>query len=264
MSKRLARLFSLQRKKKIFSVFLTLGYTSLTHTEKLIRLAEQEGVDLIELGFPFSDPLADGPVIQASSQASLESGVVFQDGLELVSRLRKQGLQVPILFFSYYNVILNRGETRAARELAQAGFDGALIPDLPPEEGEGLSRTLKKSGLSLIYFLAPTSTPERMRFIAKKTGEFIYYVSSRGVTGVRKQLDPDLVKNLRQIRSLVRKPVLIGFGISDSRKVREASKISDGVIVGSALIKAVGEHGASPAGLKKTTQFLRRLKSGLL
>jgi len=260
---RLQKLFSRSRKKKVFSIFLTLGYTSLTHTEKLILLAERERVDLIELGFPFSDPLADGPVIQAASQTVLDHGVTFEDGLTLVRQLRKKGLETPILLFSYFNPILHRGEGETARRLAQAGFDGALIPDLPPEEGEGFHGCLKREGLSLIYFLAPTSTPERIRLVARKSDEFIYYVSSRGVTGVRKQLDQDLKRKLSEIRRSTKKPVLIGFGISNKDKVREAGSIADGVIVGTALIQAIKAHGPSPAGLKKTARFLRALKSGL-
>jgi tryptophan synthase alpha chain len=263
MSKRLRKLFKKPGRKKIFSIFMTLGYRSLKHTERLIELAEKEGVDLIELGFPFSDPLADGPVIQASSYESLKRGTRFQDGLDLMKRLRKKGIQIPVLLFTYFNPLLNRGLEKAVRELHAAGFDGVLIPDLPPEEGEDFHRTLRSRGLSMIYFLAPTSTPERIRLVARKTDEFIYYVSSRGVTGARKTLDKDLKQNIQKIRRLTRKPVVVGFGISDKKTVAAASQNADGVIVGSAFIRALKAYGASPEGLRKTGSFIRLLKSGL-
>lgn len=251
------------KKRKIFSIYVTLGFTSLAHTEKVMKLAEAVGVDLIELGFPFSDPLADGPVIQDASYQSLKKGTRFEDALRLMKKLRRGGFSVPVFFFSYINPILKRGENRAVRELKAAGFDGFLIPDLPPEEGEGLHAKVKRAGLSMIYFLAPTSTSERVRTISKKTDDFIYYVSSRGVTGFRKSLDPDLKKNLAKIKRLTKKPVVIGFGITDQGKVREASGISQGVIVGTALVKRMSEDGASPAGLKSTERFLKNLIQGI-
>jgi len=262
---RLSKLFRevKQKKRKIFSVYLTLGYTSLTHTEKVLRSAEKVGVDLIELGFPFSDPLADGPVIQEASTQALNRGVSFQDYLKLVQKLRKSGFEVPLIFFSYFNPIQKMGEVSVTGRLKRAGVDGLLVPDLPPEEGEEFHKIAKKQGLSLIYFLAPTSTKERIRMVSKKTDEFIYYVSSRGVTGVRKSLDADLKNNLQQIKRLTQKPVIIGFGISDAAKVRQASRISEGVIVGSALVSFMKKAGPSAGGIRKTENFLRRLKSGM-
>jgi len=263
-SNRLRKLFDHRGKKKVFSIFLTLGFTSLSHTEKMMRLAEAEGVDLIELGFPFSDPLADGPVIQNSSQAALDSGIHFRDATRLMKKLRQSGFQIPVLLFSYFNPIFHRGTKQTVRELKESGFDGFLIPDLPPEEGEEFHRLVKSQGLSLIYFLAPTSHSKRIRLVSQKTDEFIYYVSSRGVTGVRKQLDLDLSQKLKRIRRMTRKPVLIGFGISDAEKAKQASRVAEGVIVGSALIRELQKFGPGSGGMKKTAQFLRRLRRSLV
>lgn len=261
---RLKKLFDPKKKQKVFSVYVTLGYTSLKHTENVLLAAEKEGVNLIELGFPFSDPLADGPVIQESSYLSLsKTHVHFNDAVKLISKLRKKGFQVPVLFFSYYNPIQKIGEEKVVRELAAAGFDGFLIPDLPPEEGEDFHRKAKKKGLSLIYFLSPTSSPERIRMVSKKTDEFIYYVSSRGVTGIRKNLDKDLEKKLKTIKRLAKKPVVIGFGISNSEKVKQAARISNGAIVGTALIKEMKRDGSGPGGIKKTARFIKSLRSGI-
>ena len=256
--KRLKKLFR-DKKKKIFSIYFTLGFTSLAHTEKMLLLAEKEKIDLIELGFPFSDPLADGPVIQDASCRALQNKVTFKDACNLLLKLRKKGSQVPVLFFSYYNPIQKQGEVKVIGELKRSGFDGFLIPDLPPEEGESFHKKAKKAGLSLIYFLAPTSTPERIRMVGSKTDEFIYYVSSRGVTGLRQNLD----QNLKTIRTHTKKPIVIGFGVSDKKKVRQASRVSSGVIVGTALIKEMKKNGPSARGIEKTARFLRSLKSGL-
>jgi len=227
------------KKRKLFCAYLTLGFPSISYTEKLIVALVKVGADIIELGFPFSDPLADGPTIQFSSEYALRHGVKFDRAFQLVSRLRKRGVQVPILFFSYYNPIYQKGYKRFTQALKKSGFDGVIIPDLPPEEDRELPRLLRSKGLSLVYLVTPTSTSKRIKMITQKSSGFIYLVSLKGVTGVRKKLDANVVFHVCRIRKATRKAVLIGFGVSNPKQAHRMSRISDGVIVGSAFIEAI-------------------------
>jgi tryptophan synthase alpha chain len=233
--------------RKLFSAYLTLGYPNLKFTEKLIRQFERIGVDFIELGFPFSDPLADGPVIQAASEKVLRKGISMKDGLRLAERLRRSGVKIPLLFFSYYNPIFHFGLDRFAAKIARSGFDGLICPDLPPDEDAFFSRAVKKNGLSMVFLASPTTDEQRLRLIARRSTGFIYYVSLKGVTGIRKSLSRDLGPQVRRIGRLTAKPVLIGFGVSSPAQVREAARHSNGVIVGSAIIDAIRRSGARPA-----------------
>ncbi len=198
---------------------------------------EKAGTDVIELGFPFSDPLADGPTIQRASEEALKHGVCTQDAFRLVSTLRKKGFRVPVLFFSYLNPVLQFGIKKIASRLRAAGFDGIIIPDLTYDEGSEMEALFKQEELSLIYLVAPTTSKNRMRKIARHSNGFIYYVSLRGVTGARNSLPNDLKENLRTLRHETRKPILVGFGVSRPSQAREISRFSDGVIVGSALVQ---------------------------
>lgn len=246
------------RKKhgKIFCVFLTLGYPSLQATERLILECEKAGVDLIELGIPFSDPLADGPTIQFSSEHALARGVSLREGLRLVSRLRQKGCRIPILCFSYLNPLYRFGLREFPRRARQDGFDGLIVPDLPPEEEPGLNRACAKAGLSQVFLVAPTTEPERASQIDRHTTGFIYYVSLRGVTGARKKLDRDIRADLARLRKRMRKPVLIGFGVSKPEQAHYLSGISQGVIVGSAVIDHIRKN---KNRLDSVIPFIRRM-----
>ncbi|PIQ86301.1 MAG: tryptophan synthase subunit alpha [Candidatus Omnitrophica bacterium CG11_big_fil_rev_8_21_14_0_20_45_26] len=245
-----------KQKKKIVCAFLTLGYPTLQATEKLIIEFDKLGVDVIEVGFPFSDPLADGPTIQASSDYALARHVKFQDAVRLGKRLRQKKCQIPLIFFSYFNPIHHHGVLPTARLLKQAGFDGVIIPDLPPDESKMYEKIFRKQKMSLVYLIAPTTTPLRSRWIAQKSKPFIYYVSLRGVTGARKQLDSRLAEQVRSLKRLTRKPVLVGFGISTEAHVKQVSRFADGIIVGSAIIKHLSK---GQNRLKRTVLFMKRL-----
>jgi tryptophan synthase alpha chain len=243
--------------KKLFCAFVTLGYPNLSFTEKLIIELEKKGTDILELGFPFSDPLADGPVIQEASNQALNNGIRIKDAFLLASRLRKKGVQIPLVFFTYYNPILSYGITRFVAHAKQNGFDAVLCPDLPVEEDQELSRTIKKAGLGQIYLIAPTSSNARIQKIGRASHPFIYYVSRRGVTGIRKSMDQDLSAKLKNLKRQVHKAVLVGFGVSSAKHVREIAKNSDGVIVGSAIVDWA-KRLKSPARVAHQAQLLMK------
>jgi len=227
--------------EKLFCGYLTLGYPNLAFTRKMILRMEKIGVDILELGIPFSDPLADGPVIQAASEAALKKGVSPADAFNLCRDLRREGLKMPVVFFSYYNPILNYGMLRFVREMKRSGFDGLIIPDLPPDEDVAFRRLVSREGLAMIFLAAPTTKDERLKLISKLSKGFLYYVSLKGVTGIRRQLSGDLGAQIRRIRKMSDRPVLIGFGISNPGQAAQASRVSDGVIVGSAIVDVIRE-----------------------
>lgn len=225
------------RRKKLFCVFLTFGYPSVAATERLIRSCEKLGVDILELGFPFSDPLADGPTIQYSSEQALKKHVRIRDLFRVVKKLRAEGCRIPIVFFGYLNPIYAYGEKRFVSDARAAGIDGLIIPDLTPEEENGFQKECRKKGLSQIFLIAPTTSDRRTRMIAQTSQGFIYYVSLRGVTGTRKAVPSDLKAHLKKIRRMSSKPILVGFGVSNPDQAHEISRMGDGVIVGSAVIE---------------------------
>lgn len=250
-----------RRRRKLFCAFLTLGYPDLRTTEKLIAGFEAEGVDLVEVGFPFSDPLADGPTIQYSSERALGRGVTLQDALRMAGRLRKRGVGIPLIFFSYLNPIFHAGEKEFPKRLKAAGFDGLIVPDCPPEEDRPLWKATRRSGLSPIFLIAPTTTERRARKIFASSRGFIYYVALRGVTGARPSLARDLRSNLRRLRRLGPKPLLVGFGISSPAQVRQAARLGDGVIVGSAIVERIRRSGGKvPRILSFVGSLVRSLR----
>ena len=232
-----------RQKKKLFSAFLTLGFPSVKATEALIEGFQKRGVDMIELGFPFSDPLADGPTIQYSSETAIRKGVSLADAFRVVRNLRKKGVDLPIIFFSYLNPIYQAGEKSFPKRLKEAGFDGLIVPDCPPEEDRPLWKACRQAGVSPIFLIAPTTRPERARKIFAASEGFLYYVSLRGVTGARHSIPPDLKINLRRLRRLSPKPLLVGFGVSSPEQVKKISRAGDGVIVGSAIVDRIRRSG---------------------
>jgi len=227
--------------KQAFIAFITAGYPDLATTARLVLELERKGVDIIELGVPFSDPMADGPVIQASSEYSLEKGTNLVKILDLVKRLRKN-TTLPICLMTYYNPVFCFGDRRFVDRAITSGVDGVIIPDLPPEEAAEFIRYANSKGLADICFIAPTSSDSRIKKISRIDRGFIYYVSLTGVTGGRKALASDLKKNLAKIKKVTAKPVCVGFGISSPAQVRWVQSISDGVIIGSAIVKKIGEN----------------------
>lgn len=229
------------KKKKAFIAYITAGDPDLAITEKLVYALEESGCDLIELGVPFSDPIADGPTIQQASQRSLKKKTNLLAIIRLVRKIRRKS-QIPIIFMSYYNPIFHLGVSRFAKLAAGAGVDGLIIPDLPVDESKEVERGLKGSGIEVIYLLAPTSTNNRVKAVGRKTKSFIYYVSVTGITGARKKLPEQVRADVRRIKRITKKPTCVGFGVSNPRLARQMAGISDGVIVGSAIVKIIGRN----------------------
>jgi tryptophan synthase alpha chain len=225
---------------KAFIPYIMAGDPNMARTKELVRILGECGADIVELGVPFSDPLADGPTIQKAAQRSLAQGVTLGGVIELVSELRTV-TQIPIVLMTYYNLIFRYGEERFSRDAAAAGVDGMIIPDLPPDEAANLLRFSGKAGLDLIFLLAPTSTEERIKKVSKASGGFIYYVSITGITGAKLSMDPSIESHIARIRAGTGKPVAVGFGISTPEEAAAVSKFADGAIVGSAIVKRVGD-----------------------
>ncbi len=247
-------------KKKIFCAFLTYGYPNAGATARLIRSFEKEGVDIIEIGFPFSDPMADGPTIQYSSEQALKRRIRIQDVFRQTARLRREGVKVPLVFFTYLNPIFHYGLKRFARDAARAGLDAVLVPDLPPEEEKVFGAECRKQNLAQVFLIAPTTQRKRAAMIAKRTEGFIYYVSLRGVTGARKQMSADIAPVLRRLNRMTTKPVLVGFGVSQPDQARRLAGLSQGVIVGSAIIEAIRRNNGR---IEPAVAFVRRMAKAL-
>lgn len=235
-----------RKKKKLFCVFLTCGFPDLVATERLVLFAEKTGVDILELGFPFSDPLADGPTIQYSSEQALKHRLSIADAFALVRRIRRKGCKIPIVFFGYLNPVYAYGEKEFARDAREAGLDGLIVPDMPPEEEVAFQGECKREKLRLIYLVAPTTTDGRAKGLVRKSQGFVYYVSLRGVTGTRAVIPEDLRAHLGKLKRMTAKPVLVGFGVSTPKQARAIAAMSDGVIVGSAVIERL-KRGIGPA-----------------
>lgn len=246
--------------KKAFIVFITAGYPSLDTTKKLVLEFARSGVDIVELGVPFSDPMADGPLIQEASQHALGRKVNLSGIFDLVSSIRKKS-EIPLCLMTYYNPVFCFGEERFCRRASLSGVDGVIVPDLPPEEGRGFIRKALKNKLDVIHFIAPTTSRKRCRAIAGVARGFIYYVSLTGVTGPRKKLPDDLEDNIRRIKSLTRKPVCVGFGISNRAQAQKICSFADGIIVGSAVIQKIRENRNKKGLVKHVVRFVRGLKA---
>ncbi len=253
----------LQRnKKKAFIAFITAGFPNLSSTKNLVLELERQGVDIIELGVPFSDPLADGPVIQRASQYSLENGTNLDKILLLVKELRSK-TQIPVCLMTYYNPVLKYGLEALVKKAVICGVDGFIIPDLPFEEAKEFLKISKKKNIDLISFLAPTSSLERIKMISKASHGFIYYVSLTGVTGTRERLPRDLTKNISFIKRYTNKAICVGFGISKPEHIKAISRLADGVIVGSAIVKEIEENLTKNDMIKKVGKFVKNLTCNL-
>jgi tryptophan synthase alpha chain len=226
--------------RKAFIPYVMAGDPSMKRTEEVVHLLEGCGADIIELGVPFTDPVADGPAIQRAAERALQNGVSLRDVIALVGRLRGS-TGMPIILMTYYNPVFRYGEERFVRDAKEAGVDGLIVPDLPPDEAQGLRRLSRVHDLDLIFLLAPTSTPERMKLVVKASRGFIYYVSITGITGARLKLDPVLKASIEAVRGMTRKPVALGFGVSNEDEARAAAEFADGVIVGSAIVRRIND-----------------------
>jgi len=250
------------KQNKALVAFITAGDPSLEATRDIFQVLEESGADIVELGVPFSDPLADGPVIQEASQRSLKRGTTLKKILELVADLRKTS-QLPIVLMTSYNPVFVYGEKAFVHDAVAAGVDGVIVPDLPPEEAGTFQEFANNEGLRVIYLMAPTSTPDRIEMITEKSRGFIYYISLTGVTGMKSKFSDDLVSRIRDVKKISQHPVMIGFGISGPEEAREASKMSDGVIVGSAIVKLIDQCATAEERKEKVGRFIRSIKEAL-
>ncbi|MBF0253713.1 MAG: tryptophan synthase subunit alpha [Candidatus Omnitrophica bacterium] len=253
------RLAELKKKKqKALALFVTAGDPSLKVTEQVVRFCDRSGVDLIEIGVPFSDPIADGPVIQASAFRALEKGVHLKQILGLVRRLRGEGLQIPIVLMSSANPLYGTGWVSVARDLSEAGVDGVIIPDLPLEESAELRRAFERRDLVNIMMTTPTTEGRRRRDILRSSRGFVYFVALIGLTGDRHESAAIISRRIREARLTATSPVLAGFGISGPADARAMCSAADGVIVGSALVQHLHQH--SPRNLSdRSRKFILSL-----
>ncbi|MCB0166153.1 MAG: tryptophan synthase subunit alpha [Anaerolineae bacterium] len=224
-----------------FMPYSVLGYPNRQASLDVVKSLVEAGADLLELGVPFSDPLADGPTIQAATQKSLENGTTLKDCLAMTSELRQQGCDTPAVMMGYINPMLAYGLEQFVADAVTAGVDGFIVPDLPPEEAAELEALCEQHQLALIYLLAPTSTAERIKLVAEKSKGFIYLVSLTGVTGARNELSSGLDQFVARVRDVTSLPLAVGFGIGNGVQAQMVGRLADGVIVGSALVKRAGE-----------------------
>lgn len=248
--------------QKAFIAFITAGDPDLRTTEKLVFALEGAGVDIIELGVPFSDPLADGPVIQASYHRALGRGTTVKKILQTIKRIRKV-TSIPLALMSSYNPILRFGESRFVKACVEAGVDGLIIPDLPPEEAESLRREAYKRGVAVIFFVAPTTRDERIKANTAASSGFVYYVSLTGTTGSQKAVARSVVEKIRHIKHYTKKPVCAGFGISTPQQVREIGRAADGVIVGSAIVKVIASQESGRGLMIPVARYVSSLTKAL-
>jgi tryptophan synthase alpha chain len=263
---RIKNTFSRLKKKNETALipYVMAGDPDLATTKTLILAMENAGADIIELGAPFSDPLADGPTIQKAALRSLRHHTSIADVLGLVADVRKTS-KIPLIVMTYYNLIFHYGEERFVQDAAAAGLDGVILPDLPPEEAETLISVAKKAGLDTIFLVAPTSTEDRIKLVTRVSQGFVYYVSLTGVTGAALVARHSIKDALQKIRDVTDKPVAVGFGISTPDQATQVARGgADGVIVGSALVKVIEENIGDPELVRRAAAFVKALKQGVL
>lgn len=251
------------RKKKAFIAYICAGDPDLPTTRKLVLALDKAGVDIIELGIPFSDPLADGPTIQKASQRALKKRVNLPAIFSLVRSLRKD-TEIPLVLMGYYNPIYHYGEAGFVKDARRSGADGVIVPDLSPEGAGELLKACQEHDFDPIFLVAPTSTRERIRLIAQKSKGFIYYVSLTGVTGARKTLPACIKEHIIAVKRITKKPVCVGFGVSSPAQVKQLSRFCDGVIVGSAIINKIEKNLSCRSRIpKEVAKFTKTLTKGV-
>ncbi len=248
--------------RKAFVAYLTAGDPGLAETEKLIPALEAAGVDIIEVGVPFSDPTADGPAIQAASQRALRNGATLEKILAAIGRIRR-GSEVPIVLFTYYNPILSHGPERFAADAAAAGADGILVVDLPPEESNELRQHTDPAGLAFITLIAPTTDPKRAGKILRGAAGFVYYISVTGVTGTAAPRPEEVGRDVDRLRKMTSLPIAVGFGISTPAQATAMAPLADGIVVGSALVRLIGERGEGGGLIADASAFAGEIRRAI-
>ena len=244
--------------RKGFIPFITAGDPDLATTEQLLLELAHAGATVIELGVPFSDPMADGPVIQRASERALKNSFGLQDLLDMVARARQQ-IDTPIILFSYFNPLLQFGMERVAAAAKEAGLDGVLVTDMTPEESGEFESELRANGLDMIFLVAPTSTDDRLRLVADHASGFVYAVSRAGVTGTRESVSVEAEKLVNRMRRFTPLPIAVGFGISNVEQVRDVQRYADAVVVGSAIVAEMERLGSAADVAEKIGNFARAL-----
>lgn len=247
-----------QKGHKALVAYVTVGYPSIEATLKVVPMLAKSGCDIIELGIPFSDPLADGVTIQQASFRALQLGVTPKTCLAVAGELRRK-VSVPLVFMTYFNPVFSYGLRKFCADCAVSGIDGLIIPDLPPEEGAELEKITSKDDIDLIYLIAPTSPEERLRLVAERSRGFVYLVSVTGITGARNSLPADLEAFVARVRKVSKKPLCVGFGIATPEQAKRVARIADGVIVGSRIVQLM----EADASMKKAGEFARALRRAL-
>ena len=250
-----------QQGRKAFIPYITAGDPTLEITRQLILAMDTAGADIVEIGVPFSDPIADGPVIQRATERALAHRVSLRDVLQLGKEIRKQS-EIPLLLFSYYNPLLSYGLEKLARDAAASGFDGVLASDLTVEESERFTLIMQAAGLNTVFLAAPTSSPERIRKIASASTGFLYAVSRTGVTGEQQELAGDLRDFLMTLRKLTDSPVAVGFGISRPEHVKAVWAEADGAVVGSAIVGEIERNIGRPDLVDRVATFTNWIRGG--
>ena len=246
------------RGEKALVSYLMVGYPDYETSLKAFKTVLENGTDILEIGFPFSDPVADGPTIQVAHEVALKNGVRFKDVLELSKTLREEFPKQPFLLMTYYNPIFRIGLKRFCEESKESGIDGFIVPDLPPEEAGELKKTMKEYGLSFVPLASPTSTQKRLKLICESADEMVYFVSVTGTTGAREELPYERIqRKVSEYRELCDKPAVVGFGVSKKKHAEEISSFADGVVVGSALVKLAGKK-----DLEALRELILELKEG--
>ncbi len=261
---RIAHLFATceDQNRKAFIAYITAGDPNPALTASLVLALERGGADLVELGVPFSDPIADGPVIQRASERALQAHTTLPCVLEIVREIRRHS-QIPLLLFSYMNPLLRYGFEKLAADAGSAGVDGVLLTDLCIEEADDSARRLRAHGLDTVFLAAPTSTDRRLRLVAEHSSGFIYLVSRTGVTGERESLPHSAVELTARMRDLTKIPLAIGFGVSTPQHVAEVARLADGVVVGSALVRFIETNTEAPDLPARLEAFTRHLTAPL-
>lgn len=250
------------RGEKALIAYIMAGDPGLGETEQLVLALEQAGTDVIELGVPFSDPIADGPVIQQAAERALRNGASLRKILSSVKNLRRR-TEIPIVLMVYYNSIHAMGLEQFCQDAKTSGIDGLIVPDMPPDEAGPLKGPARTAGLCLVFLLAPTSTPSRRTYVAKESQGFLYYVSLTGITGAKIQNMTEVGKNVERIRKTTHTPVAVGFGVSTPEDARLVAAMADGVIVGSAIVKQIAAYGQKPEMVKTVAAFVGSLKDAI-
>ena len=261
---RIGRLFDRLRAEQRAGLiaYITAGDPSLDRTPDIVAALERGGVDLIELGVPFSDPIADGPAIQAAADRALKAGATVGGILDIASSIRQRS-EIPLLLFTYMNPVLRYGLGRLGRECAARGIDGCLLTDLSVDEAERYVQAMRALNLDTVFLAAPTSTPRRLDLVAKYSSGFVYLVSRTGVTGVRESVSESVAPLVTSMRAATSLPLAVGFGISNAEQVRAVGEVADAVVVGSAIVRVIEKYGASAELEVRLESFARELAGGL-